>query len=35
VQRIVDMGFGRDAALRALRAAGGDENAALEQLLGG
>ena len=34
-QRIADMGFSLDAAKDALRAAGGDENAALEALLGG
>jgi len=35
VQKIVDMGFPREAALRALKEAKGDENAALEALLGG
>lgn len=34
VMRIVEMGFPRESALRALQAAGGDENAALENLLG-
>ncbi len=34
VGKIVDMGFPRDAAIRALKASGGDENAALEALLG-
>jgi ubiquitin-conjugating enzyme (huntingtin interacting protein 2) len=33
VQKIVDMGFPREDALRALKAAKGDENAALEALL--
>ncbi|KIY94407.1 hypothetical protein MNEG_13554, partial [Monoraphidium neglectum] len=33
--RITEMGFGRDDAEKALAAAGGDENAALEALLGG
>jgi hypothetical protein len=35
VERIVEMGFDRAAAVQALQRAGGDENAALEQLLGG
>lgn len=35
VQLIVEMGFAREAAVRALQAANGDENAALESLLGG
>ncbi len=35
VQQITEMGFGREDAERALAAAGGDENAALEALLGG
>ncbi|KAF8061973.1 UBC27 [Scenedesmus sp. PABB004] len=34
IQKIVEMGFDRAAALSALTAAGGDENAALEALLG-
>lgn len=34
VQKIVDMGFDRAAALQALNACNGDENAALESLLG-
>jgi ubiquitin-conjugating enzyme (huntingtin interacting protein 2) len=34
IAKIVDMGFDRSAAMRALQAAGGDENAALEALLG-
>lgn len=34
VKRIVEMGFAKDAAIRALTACNGDENAALEQLLG-
>lgn len=33
--RLTDMGFDRGAAEAALLAAGGDENAALEALLGG
>lgn len=35
VRRIEEMGFSSDAALAALQAAAGDENAALEALLGG
>lgn len=35
VSRIAEMGFPRADAERALAAAAGDENAALEQLLGG
>lgn len=35
VRKIEEMGFDRAAALAALQAAGGDENAALEALLGG
>ncbi|WIA38418.1 hypothetical protein OEZ86_001744 [Tetradesmus obliquus] len=34
IQKIVDMGFDKAAAVAALKAAGGDENAALEALLG-
>lgn len=34
ITRITEMGFTRDAAQRALQAAGGDENVALESLLG-
>lgn len=34
IDKIVEMGFDRAAAVRALNAAGGDENAALEALLG-
>jgi hypothetical protein len=34
VARVTEMGFGRADAERALAAAGGDENAALEALLG-
>jgi len=34
VQQIVEMGFGRDQALAALKRANGDENAAMEILLG-
>jgi ubiquitin-conjugating enzyme (huntingtin interacting protein 2) len=34
IQKIVEMGFDRAAAVAALKAAGGDENAALEALLG-
>lgn len=34
IGKIVEMGFDRAAAVRALNAAGGDENAALEALLG-
>ena len=33
--RITEMGFDKAAAARALQAAGGDENAAVAQLLGG
>lgn len=33
VQRIVEMGFAKDDAVKALKACGGDENAALEKLL--
>ena len=32
---IVEMGFSREMAIQALQAADGDENAALESLLGG
>lgn len=35
IQRIVEMGFSKEAASRAIQAAGGDENVALEALLGG
>lgn len=35
IQQIVEMGFDRAAAVSALQATGGDENAALEQLLAG
>jgi ubiquitin-conjugating enzyme (huntingtin interacting protein 2) len=35
VGRIVEMGFEEGAARAALQAAGGDENAAMELLLGG
>ncbi|GIM02510.1 hypothetical protein Vretimale_7392, partial [Volvox reticuliferus] len=35
VERIVEMGFDRAKAIQALQRSGGDENAALEQLLGG
>jgi len=35
VGRLAEMGFSRDAAQRALQAAGGDEATALEALLGG
>lgn len=35
IQKLVDMGFERAAAVSALQATGGDENAALEQLLAG
>ncbi|GBF88649.1 ubiquitin-conjugating enzyme E2 [Raphidocelis subcapitata] len=35
LKRICEMGFARDEADKALAAAGGDENAALEALLGG
>eukprot|EP00877_Chromochloris_zofingiensis_P004960 jgi/Chrzof1/14465/Cz09g03280.t1 len=35
IQNIVDMGFPREAAVKALNAAGGEQNAALEALLGG
>jgi ubiquitin-conjugating enzyme (huntingtin interacting protein 2) len=34
IGKIVEMGFDRASAVNALRAAGGDENAALEALLG-
>jgi ubiquitin-conjugating enzyme (huntingtin interacting protein 2) len=34
IGKIVEMGFDRAAAVSALKAAGGDENAALEALLG-
>lgn len=34
IQKIVEMGFPRAAAVNALKVAGGDENAALEALLG-
>eukprot|EP00879_Flechtneria_rotunda_P002966 GHRR01003183.1.p1 GENE.GHRR01003183.1~~GHRR01003183.1.p1 ORF type:complete len:195 (+),score=55.08 GHRR01003183.1:328-912(+) len=34
IKKIVEMGFDRSAAIEALRAAGGDENVALESLLG-
>ena len=34
VQQLVDMGFPYDIVSRALLAAGGDQNAALERLLG-
>ena len=34
VQQLVDMGFPYDTVSRALLAAGGDQNAALERLLG-
>ena len=34
IQMIVEMGFERGAAIKALQEAGGDENAALEKLLG-
>jgi ubiquitin-conjugating enzyme (huntingtin interacting protein 2) len=34
VQMIVEMGFSREAAIKALQAADGDENVALESLLG-
>lgn len=34
IRKIVEMGFDRAAAISALNAAGGDENAALESLLG-
>jgi ubiquitin-conjugating enzyme (huntingtin interacting protein 2) len=35
LQRIVEMGFPEDAARGALHTTGGDENAAMELLLGG
>lgn len=35
IQRIVEMGFNETAAISALQATAGDENAALEQLLAG
>eukprot|EP00878_Enallax_costatus_P001909 GHUV01002070.1.p1 GENE.GHUV01002070.1~~GHUV01002070.1.p1 ORF type:complete len:195 (+),score=50.75 GHUV01002070.1:456-1040(+) len=35
IQQIVEMGFDRTAAVKALQTTGGDENAALEQLLAG
>lgn len=34
IQKIVEMGFDRAAAVNALKVSGGDENAALEALLG-
>lgn len=34
IAKIVEMGFDRAAAISALQEAGGDENAALEKLLG-
>jgi ubiquitin-conjugating enzyme (huntingtin interacting protein 2) len=34
ITMIVEMGFERAAAIKALQEAGGDENAALEKLLG-
>lgn len=34
LDRLVEMGFSREAAMVALAAAGGDENVALERLLG-
>jgi hypothetical protein len=35
VESLVEMGFDRDAVVKALAAAGGDVNAATEKLLGG
>ena len=35
VQQLLDMGFEYNAVSRALLSAGGDQNAALERLLGG